>query len=142
MNFTKNFKWQMVLVALGASLLMTGKAYSQEIDNTNFQAPVASVGSNFNTAAPATTNSLATPAVVAYAAAITPVAPVNEPTEASVTSAPMARGTLLAIAILLIGYAIVRKASLTSRNDRMNNWKSASTRTNSLSGRKPQVLHS
>jgi hypothetical protein len=144
MSFTKNFKWQMVLVALGASLLMTGKVYSQEIENTHFESPATSVGSNFNTPAPVTTDSSSTLAGVAYAtsAAIANAAPVNEQTEANVASAPAARGTLLAIAILLIGYAILRKTSLTRRNNQVNTWKSASSRTNSLSSRKPQVLHS
>ena len=59
MNFTKNFKWQMALVALGASLVLTGKVQSQEIVNTEFDTPSSSIGSNFNTTAPAAVNTAA-----------------------------------------------------------------------------------
>jgi len=144
MNFTKNFKWQLVLVALSASLLMTGKVYSQEIENTNFETPATSVGSNFNTPAPMTTDSSSNLAGVAYATstAIANAIPVNEQTEANVTSAPVARGTLLALVILLVGYAMIRKASGNRWNDRKNTLSAASAVKNTLFPRKPQALHS
>ena len=75
MNFSKNSKWQMVLAALGFSLVISARANSQEIVNTEFATPSTSVGSNFNSALPAPE----TNAAVAPQSVYTPVTAMRAP---------------------------------------------------------------
>jgi hypothetical protein len=143
MNFSKNFKWQLVVVALGASLVLTGKVYSQEIENTNFDAPAASMGSNFNTNAPAAVNTAAANPQMVYTPATG--AAIRATNEMGVLSAPsfsLTAGSLLAIAILATVCLIIRKASPNNRNNWKNTWNQHSARKTTPIAQKPQVLHS
>ena len=143
MNFTKNFKWQLVLVALGASLFMTGKVYSQEIENTNFDTPAASVGSNFNTPAPTAANTAAAnPQAVYTPATGAAIRMTNEMEELKASSFSLTAGPLLAIVILAAGCLIIRKVSANTRTNWKSTWNKHSARKTELINRKPQVLHS
>jgi hypothetical protein len=112
MNFARKFKWQMILVALGASLVMTGKVYSQEIENTRFETPATSVGTGFNTPAPVAADSTAANPETTAAVAIQPA---NAMEGLSAESFPLTAGPLLAIAIIIVGGVIVRKISVSRR---------------------------
>jgi len=146
MTFTKNFKWQMVLVALGASLILTGKVYSQEIDNTNFAVPASSSGDNFNTNtnAPAAVNTAAAnPQEVYTPATGAAIRVTNEMGELGASSFPLMAGPLVAVAIIALGCFIVKKVSASMRNDRNTRWNAHTARQTPLVSRKPQVvLHS
>lgn len=138
MNFAKNFKWQLVAVALGASLLMTGKVYSQEIENTNFAAPATSMGGNFNTNAPGAVNTAsANPQAVYTPATGAAIRATNEMGELGASSFSLTAGPLLAIAILGAAYLVIRKASPNKRNAWKSPWNEHSARN-----QKPQVLQS
>ena len=95
MNFTKNMKSQLALVALGASFFFATTLRAQEIDNAHFDAPATSMSGNFNTPAPVNTAAVNPQAVNAE------VAPATVQTEASLGNVTTSRGTILAIAILL-----------------------------------------
>jgi hypothetical protein len=143
MNFTKNFKWQLVLVALGASLILTGKVYSQEIENTDFNAPAASVGSNFNTTAPAAVNTVAADPQQVYTPATgAAVRATNEMGELGASSFSLTAGPLLAIAIVALCCFIVKKVSTKRQNNRKTTWNSESARKTPIIPNKPQVLQS
>jgi hypothetical protein len=117
MNFAKTFKTQMILVALGASLVMTGKVYSQEIVNTDFDNPATSIGTNFNAPALATVNTPEAKLQLGSSElAPAAVAPANEPQEANVVGSTRPAAIMLAIAILLLAYAILRRISFNQRN--------------------------
>jgi hypothetical protein len=116
MNFAKNIKWQLVLAALGLSLVLIPRANSQEIVNTDFSTPSTSAGGNFNAAAPADIN---TTAAVTSQSEYTPVSAL------SVTNNGMQRlnaprvtrqaGMLIALVILAICYAIMKKVAANRR---------------------------
>lgn len=142
MNFTKNFKWQLVVLALGASLLLTGKVYSQEIENTNFDAPAGSVGANFNTNAPAANTAAANPQAPSTPATGAAIRTTNEMEELSAPSFSLTAGPLLALAIIAIACLIIRKASPNNRNNWKNTWNEHSARKTPPANQKPQVLHS
>jgi hypothetical protein len=143
MSFTKNFKWQLVLVALGASLVLTGKVQSQEIVNTEFDSPASSVGSNFNTPAPAAVNTAAAdPQAVSSPVAAAAVRTTNEMGTLSPASFSLTAGPLLAIAILLAGCLVVRKVAEYRANQAKRNWNSFANRSKNMTNRKAQVLHS
>jgi hypothetical protein len=142
MNFTKKFKWQMILLALGASLVMTGKVYSQEIENTRFDTPATSVGSGFNTPAPEAANSTAGNPQTAKPTAAIAIQPANTMEGLSAESFSLTAGPLLAIAIIIIGGVIARKISLNRRSARQNAWDANSVRNRALANHKPQVLQS
>jgi hypothetical protein len=143
MNFTKDFKWQLVLVALGASLVLTSKAYSQEIENTDFNAPATSVGSNFNTTAPAAVNTAAAIPQQAYTpAAGAAIRMTNEMGELNASSFSLTVGPLLAVAIVALGSIIVKKVATKRQNNWKSNWNARSARKTPLINNKPQVLQS
>ena len=116
MNFAKNIKWQLVLAALGLSLVLIPRANSQEIVNTDFSTPSTSASGNFNTAAPADMN---TTAAVTSQSEYTPVSAL------SVTNNSMQRlnaprvtrqaGLLIALVILAVCSAIMKKVSANRR---------------------------
>jgi hypothetical protein len=140
MNFTKNFKWQMVLVAFGACLLFTGRAYSQEIVNTDFETSATSVGSNFNSPASADVNTTdANPQAVYTQAAAMAIRGTNDMDQLSAASLPRESAPFVAIAILAAGCLIVKKVSSNRRNDR--NWNSPSPRLKAQTNGKYYVLH-
>ena len=145
MNFSKNLKWQIVLVALGASLILTGKVYSQEIENTNFDTPSSSVASNFdtNTNAPAAVNTAAAnPQEVYTPATGAAIRVTNEMGELGASSFPLMAGPLLAVAIVVLGFVIVKRVSANIRNERNARWNAHTARQTTLANRKPQALHS
>jgi hypothetical protein len=143
MNFTKNIKWQLVLAALGVSLLMTSSARAQEIDNPNFEAPATSVAGNFNTPAAATANQAVTQTEVEYAAVSeASIMPVNQQEEANVAGVPRTLGTILAIGVLLIACGLLWKSAGNRREDTLMTHNSLSMRKNPPSSRKAQALHS
>lgn len=141
MNFTRKFQWQMILVALGASLLMSGKVYSQEIENTRFETPANSVGAGFNTPAPVAANeTTANPQTAMTPTAAMAIQPAQELDGLGTESLSLTAGPLLAIAIIIIGGVIARKISVSRRNARQNDGNAV--RNNALATRKPQVLQS
>ncbi len=143
MSFTKNFKWQIVLVALGASLVLTAKVQSQEIVNTEFDSPASSVGSNFNTTAPAAAYTAAVdPQAVIPPVASEAIRATNEMGTLGAGSFSLTAGPLLAIAILLAVCLIIRKVAAYRENREKRNWNSYANRNNTLTNRKAQVLHS
>jgi hypothetical protein len=143
MNFTKNIKWQLVPVALGVSLFVTNAIRAQEIDNTNFETPAISVGSNFNTPPAAAANAVVNSSRVEYAAVSeASILPVDQPVEASMGSAQRTRGTIVAIGVLLIACGLLWKSAGSRRNDTLKTHNSLSMRKNSLPNRKAQALHS
>jgi len=142
-TYLENFKWQLVLVALGASLVLTGKVYSQEIENTNFDTPATSASGNFNTTGPAAVNTAAAiPQQVYTPAAGAAIRTTNELDELGASSFSLTEGPLLAVAIVALGFVIVKKVSAR----RQNNWRTArnsnSARKTPLIANKPQVLQS
>ncbi len=145
MTFTKNFRWQMVLVALGACLILSGKVYSQEIENTNFDSPASSVAGNFNTntTAPAALNtSVANPQEVYTPATGAAIRVTNEMGELGASSFPLMAGPLVAVGVIALGCIIVKKVSAKVRNDRGTRWNAHAARQTPLVNRKPQALHS
>jgi hypothetical protein len=143
MSFTKNFKWQLVLVALGASLVLTGRVQSQEIVNTEFDSPASSVGSNFNTTAPAAVNTAAAdPQAVSSPVTAAAVRTTNDMGTLGAAGFSLTAGPLVAIAILLAGCLIVRRVAEYRANQARRNWNSYANRNNNLTNRKAQVLHS
>jgi len=141
MNFTRKFKWQMILLALGASLVMTGKVYSQEIENTRFDTPATSVGTGFNTPAPVAANSTAAnPQTTVKPTAAIAIQPANAMEGLGAESFSLTAGPLIAIAIIIVGGVIARKISLNRRSAPQNAWNANSAKA--LANRKPQVLQS
>ena len=143
MKFTKNIRWQLILAALGFSLLMTSAARAQEIDNTDFATPATSVGANFNTPYAAAANTAVNNAQITSAAVSeASILPVNQQEEASVGSLPRALGSLIALGVLLIACGMLWKNAGNRRNDTLKTHNSLSMRKNSLPNRKAQALHS
>ncbi len=145
MNFTKNIKWQLVLAAMGVSLLMTNAVRAQEIDNANFESPAISVGSNFNTPSAAAANTAVSNAQVEYAAVSeASILPANqqEQEEVSVGSFPRTLGSVIALGVLLIACGLLWKSAGNRGNDTLKTHNSLSMRKNPLSNRKAQALHS
>jgi hypothetical protein len=143
MNFTKNIKWQLVLAALGISLLMTSAARAQEIDNANFDSPTTSVGENFNTPAAAAADQAVNLAAFQYTAVSeASIIPVNQQEAPNVAGVPRTLGTILAIGVLLIACGLLWKSASGRRNDTLKTHNSLSMRKNPLSNRKAQALHS
>jgi hypothetical protein len=143
MSFTKNFKWQLVLVALGASLVLTGRVQSQEIVNTEFDSPASSVGSNFNTTAPAAVNTAAAdPQAVSSPVTAAAVRTTNDMGSLGAASFSLSAGPLLAMAIFLAGCLVVRRVAEYRANQARRNWNLYANRNNNLTNRKAQVLHS
>ena len=143
MNFTKNIKWQLVLAAMGVSLLMTNAVRAQEIDNANFESPAISVGSNFNTPSAAAANTAVNNAQVEYAAVSeASILPANQQEEASVGSFPRTLGSLIALGVLMIACGLLWKSAGNRGNDTLKTHNSLSMRKNPLSNRKAQALHS
>ncbi|HTB91965.1 MAG TPA: hypothetical protein VK728_03985 [Candidatus Sulfotelmatobacter sp.] len=143
MNFTKNIKWQLILAALGVSLLMTSAARAQEIDNSNFQSPATSVAGNFNTPSAAAANQAVNRAAVEYSAVSeASIMPVNQQEQANVVGVPRTLGTILAIGILLIACGLLWKSAGNRKNDTLKTHNSLSMRKAPLSNRKAQPLHS
>jgi len=143
MNFTKNIKWQLVLAALGVSLFMTNAVRAQEIDNTTFEAPAMSVGSNFNTPSAAAANTAVNNAQFEYAAiSQASILPASQQEESSTGRVPRTLGSLIAIGVLLIGCGILWKNAGERQNDTLKTHNSLSMRKNSLPSRKAQAQHS
>jgi hypothetical protein len=143
MNFTKNIKWQLVLAALGVSFLMTSAIRAQEIDNTTFEPPATSVGSNFNTPSAAAANAAVNSAQLEYASmSQAAILPANQQEEASTRRVPRALGSLLALGVLLIGCGIIWKNAGDRQNDTLKTHNSVSMRKSSLPDRKTQAQHS
>jgi hypothetical protein len=143
MNFTKNIKWQLALAALGVSLFMTSAARAQEIDNTDFATPAASVGANFNTPYAAAANAAMNNAQVSSSAVYeASILPASQQDEVSVASFPRALGSLIALGVLLIACGMLWKNASNRQNDTLKNHNSLSMRKNPLPNRKAQALHS
>jgi hypothetical protein len=143
MKFTKNIRWQLILAALGFSLLMTSAARAQEIDNTDFATPATSVGANFNTPYAAAANTAVNNAQITSAAVSeASILPANQQEEASVGSLPRTLGSLIALGVLLIACGMLWKNAGNRRNDTLKTHNSLSMRKNSLPNRKAQALHS
>ena len=143
MKFTKNIRCQLILAALGFSLLMTSAARAQEIDNTDFATPATSVGANFNTPYAAAANTAVNNAQITSAAVSeASILPVNQQEEASVGSLPRTLGSLIALGVLLIACGMLWKNAGNRRNDTLKTHNSLSMRKNSLPNRKAQALHS
>src|SRR5215469_4973658 len=143
MNFTKTFKWQLVLVALGASLVLTSRAYSQEIENTDFQAPAASVGGNFNASASTPLNAAAANSQQVYTpAAGAAIQATNEMGELGTSSFSLTAGPLLAIVLVALGCILVKKVSAKRRNNGQTRSNAQNTRKTPLFTNKAQVLNS
>jgi hypothetical protein len=143
MNFTKNIKWQLVLAALAASLLMTSAARAQEIDNSTFEPPATSVAGNFNTPSAAAANQAVTVADAEYAAVSqASIMPVDQQEEAGAAGIPRTLGTILAIGVLLIACGLLWKSESGRRNDTLKIHNSLSMRKTTLPNRKAQAQHS
>jgi hypothetical protein len=143
MNFTKNIKWQLVLAAMGVSLLMTNAVRAQEIDNANFESPAMSVGSNFNTPSAAAANTAVNNARGEYAAVSeASILPAIQQEEVSVGSLPRTLGSMIALGVLLIACGLLWKSAGNRGNDTLKTHNSLSMRKNPLSNRKAQALHS
>jgi hypothetical protein len=143
MNFTKKIKWQLVLAALAVSLFMTGAVRAQEIDNTDFASPAASVGSNFNTPSAAAASTAVNNAQVENAAVSeASILPGNQQEDASVGSLPRTLGSMIAVGVLLIAFGLMWKSAGNRGNDTLKTHNSLSMRKNPLSNRKAQALHS
>jgi len=143
MNFTKNIKWQLVMAALGACLLMTSAARAQEIDNSTFEPPAMSVAGNFNTPNAAAANQAVTTAYIESAAVSeASILRMRQQEETGATGIPRPLGTILAIGVLLIGCGLLWKTAGNRRNDTLKIHNSLSMRRAALSNRKAQPLHS
>jgi len=144
MNFAKNIKWQLVLAALGLSLVLIPRASSQEIVNTDFSTPSTSVSGNFNTPAPADMN---TRAVVTPQSVYTPANALsaranNDMQQLNALSVPRETALFMAFAILMICYAVVKKITTNRREDARNTWNYSPVRSRTLPSRKRQPIHS
>jgi len=143
MKFTKNIKWQMILAALGVSLFMTTATRAQEIENSDFAAPAASVGANFNTPSAAAANTAVNNAPVEYTAVSqASILPASQSDEASLGSGPRTLGSLIAIGVVLIACGMLWKSAGNRRNDTLKIHNSLSMRKNALPNRRAQALHS
>jgi len=143
MNFVKNFKWQIVLVALGAALMMSGKAYSQEISNTEFSTPPTSASGNFNTPAPyAAANTAANSQTAMTPTPAMAIQPATQLEGVGAEGLSLTAGPLLAIGIIIVGGVVVKKLSANRRGVQSPNWNANSANNNALQNRKPQALHS
>jgi hypothetical protein len=143
MNFTRNIRWQLVLAVLGVSLFMTNVIRAQEIDNTYFETPATSAGSNFNTPSAAAASTPVDNAQVEYVAVSqASILPANQQEEASVGSLPRTLGSMIALGVLLIACGLLWKSAGTRRRDSLKTHNSLSMRKNSLPNRKAQALHS
>ena len=108
MNFVKNFKWQIVLVALGATLMMSGKAYSQEISNTVFSTPPTSASGNFNTPAPyAAANTAANSQTAMTPTPAMAIQPATQLEGVGAEGLSLTAGPLLAIGIIIVGGVVI-----------------------------------
>jgi hypothetical protein len=139
MKITKNIKWQMILAALGVSLFMTTAMRAQEIENSDFATPAASVGANFNTPSAAAANTTVNNAQAVSEASILPA---SQPDEASLASGPRTLGSLIAIGVVLIACGMIWKSTANRRNDTLKIHNSLSMRKNPLPNRRAQALHS
>lgn len=103
MKFAGTIKWQMGLVALGASLLLGSATYAQQdMDPAVFEASATSTGDGFNNMVPVLDNAMATNGQIEYAASV-PVAAAAETEAANVGVASLSEAgewALLAIAAL------------------------------------------
>lgn len=143
MNFTKNIKWQLALAALGVSFFLTSAIRAQEIDNTSFESPAASVGANFNTPAAAEANQAVSNAQVEYATVSEAlIMPGNQQTDASMGNFPRALGSMIALGVLLIACGILWKNAGNRQADTLKTHNSLSMRKGTLPNRKAQALHS
>ena len=131
MNFAKIFNWQLVVAALGLSLVLIPRANSQEIVNSDFSTPSTSVGGNFNTPVPADLNTTAavTQNVYTPANAISSRAN-NDMQQMSATSMPSGYEWLAALAILLAACAILRKVSSNRQGNLNSTWNPPPVRAN------------
>ena len=143
MNFTKNIKWQLVMAALAASLMLTSAARAQEIDNSTFEPPAMSVAGNFNTpnAGPAN-QAVATAYIESAAVSEASILRMRQQEEAGAAGIPRTLGTILAIGVLLIGCGLLWKTAGNRRSDTLKIHNSLSMRRAALSNRKAQPLHS
>ena len=143
MNFTKNIKWQLLLAALGVSLLMTCAIRAQEITNTDFEAPATSVSGNFNTPSAAAAN-VAVNNAQAESTAVSQasILPADQQEEAGLANFPRALGSLIALGVLLIACGILWKNAGNRQNDTLKTHNSLSMRKNPLPNRKAHALHS
>ena len=143
MQFTKSIKWQLILATLGVSLFMTTAIRAQEIENTDFAAPAALVGANFNTPSAATADLAVNNAQAQYTAVSeASILPANQTDEASLSSGPRTFGSLIAIGVVLIACGMLWKSSGNRKNDTLKIHNSLSMRKNPLPNRKAQALHS
>lgn len=143
MKVTKNIKWQLVLAALGASLLMTSAIRAQEITNTDFETPATSVSGNFNTPSAAAANTAVNNARAEYTAVSqAAILPANQQEEAGLVNFPRALGSLIALGILLIACGILWKNAANRSNDTLKTHNSLSMRKSPLPNRKAHALHS
>lgn len=142
MTFAKNIKWQLILAALGASLFMTTAIRAQEIENTDFAVPAASVGANFNTPSAAANTAMNNENLDYAAVSEASILPANQPDEASLASAPRTLGSLIAIGVLLIACGLLWKNARNRPTDILKTHNSLSVRKNPLPNRKAQALHS
>jgi hypothetical protein len=143
MQFTKNIKWQLILAAVGVSLFMTTAIRAQEIDNTQFATPTASVGANFNTPSGAAANTAVNNAQIEYrAVSEASILPANQTDQASLGSGPRTIGFLIAIGLVLIACGMLWKSSGNRRNDTLKIHNSLSMRKNPLPNRRAQAPHS
>lgn len=142
MNFTKNFKWQLVLAALGVSLLMTSAIRAQEITNTDFESPATSVSGNFNTPSAAAANAAVNNAQTDTAVSQASILPADQQEEAGLANFPRALGSLIALGVLLIACGILWKNAANRQNDILKTHNSLSMRKNPLPNRKAHALHS
>jgi hypothetical protein len=143
MKITKNIKWQLILATLGVSLFMTTAIRAQEIDNTDFAVPAASVGANFNTPSAAAANTAANNAQVEYrAVSEASLLPASQADEASLGSGSRTLGSLIAIGVVLIACGMLWKSAGNRRNDTLKIHNSLSMRKDPLPNRKAQALRS
>jgi hypothetical protein len=131
MNFAKNFKWQLVLAALGFCLVLIPRANSQEIVNTDFSTPSTSVSGNFNTPAPANMNTTAsvTQSVYTPANAISTRAN-NQIQQMNAVNLPRETEWLAGLALLLIASAILRKVTSNRQGTVNSTWNPPPVRAN------------
>jgi hypothetical protein len=143
MKFTKNIKWQLILATLGVSLFLTSAIRAQEIDNTDFAAPAASVGANFNAPSAAAANTTMDNTKIEYVAVSTAsILPAGQPDEANLGNGPRTLGSLIAIGVVLIACGMLWKSAGKRRNDTLKIHNSLSMRKNPLPNRKAHALHS
>jgi hypothetical protein len=131
MNFAKNFKWQLLLAALGFSFMLTARVNAQEIVNTDFSTPSTSVSGNFNTPTRADLN---TAAAVNSQSVYTPANAIasranNEAQQLNALSLPREAGMFTAaIAVLLLCCAAMKKVAANRRKEARRSWNSSPVR--------------